>query len=276
MSFKQFGGLNYAAKNNIIGNLYSNSGNLGIITSLGQDNSKIVCQSHLDLSGNSLLHTGSIYFMDGTVQTTAFQTDPTDGSAIFKNGINVYKFAHIYGTLDVSNNTTLNGTLLANSDASFNNSVFINGTLDVSNNTTLHGTLLANSDASFNSSVYIKDTLDVSGSIIVTGSVTASSFYSTSDYRIKDNVQLLNISHSVDDLRPVTYWNKHTKNQDIGFIAHEVQEVLPYLVSGKKDSEEMQTLNYIGLIGILTKEIQELKKRVKELEDKNYKTNKKI
>jgi len=39
-------------------------------------------------------------------------------------------------------------------------------------------------------------------------------------------------------------------------------------VSGEKDGEEMQSLNYIGLIGVLVKEIQELKKRVHILENK--------
>jgi hypothetical protein len=72
----------------------------------------------------------------------------------------------------------------------------------------------------------------------------------------------------VDNLRPVTYLNKNLEKQDIGFIAHEVQEVYPFLVNGVKDGENIQSLNYIGLIGILTKEIQELKKRVKELENK--------
>jgi hypothetical protein len=47
---------------------------------------------------------------------------------------------------------------------------------------------------------------------------------------------------------------------DLGFIAHEVQEVYPFLVEGNKDEEKKQSLNYIGLIAILVKEVQELKK----------------
>jgi hypothetical protein len=39
-------------------------------------------------------------------------------------------------------------------------------------------------------------------------------------------------------------------------------------VEGEKDGEQTQTVNYSGLIGVLIKEIQELKKRVKELENK--------
>jgi hypothetical protein len=51
-------------------------------------------------------------------------------------------------------------------------------------------------------------------------------------------------------------------------LAHEVQEYFPFLVSGEKDGPETQSINYIGLIGVLTKEIQDLKKRVSLLESK--------
>jgi hypothetical protein len=58
-----------------------------------------------------------------------------------------------------------------------------------------------------------------------------------------------------------------TERNDIGFIAHKVQELYPYLVNGEKDSPEFQTLNYSGLIGILVHEIQELKRTVDELKN---------
>jgi hypothetical protein len=53
-----------------------------------------------------------------------------------------------------------------------------------------------------------------------------------------------------------------TQKQDVGLIAHELQAQYPFLVNGIKDGEEMQAVNYIGLIGILIKEIQCLKKEV--------------
>ena len=97
----------------------------------------------------------------------------------------------------------------------------------------------------------------------------STSFNTPSDYRIKANViPLSDTSFSVDLLRPVTYTNKSLGKQDIGFIAHEVQEHFPFLVNGEKDSEEYQTLNYTGLIGLLTKEIQDLKKENKVLREK--------
>jgi len=69
-------------------------------------------------------------------------------------------------------------------------------------------------------------------------------------------------------LKPVSYLNKKQNKQDIGLIAHEVQEVFPCLVTGEKDGEHMQSVNYTGLIPILIKEIQELKKEIKMLKEK--------
>lgn len=98
--------------------------------------------------------------------------------------------------------------------------------------------------------------LDVGGTINYTGSIAASS-----DYRIKGNVVSLNdLSYNVDNLKPIKYINKNINNEDMGFFAHEIQEYFPFLVSGVKDGEHMQTVNYTGLIALLVKEIQDLKK----------------
>ena len=98
--------------------------------------------------------------------------------------------------------------------------------------------------------------------------LTAAAFYPTSDYRIKDNVLDLDEEYTLDNLKPVQYDNKLTGQHDIGFIAHEVQEIFPYLVNGLKDDDfQNQSLNYIGLIGVLVKETKELKKRVRTLKE---------
>ena len=55
----------------------------------------------------------------------------------------------------------------------------------------------------------------------------------------------------------------------MGFLAHEVQEVFPFLVMGEKDGKSMQCLNYNGFIALLVKEVQDLKKQVCELKQEN-------
>jgi len=99
----------------------------------------------------------------------------------------------------------------------------------------------------------------------INGNCKASSFITTSDYRIKENIQLLNNTYNVDNLRPVAYFNTKSGNKDVGLIAHELQEIYPELVTGEKDGENLQSVNYTGLIPILIKEIQDLKKNNLEL-----------
>jgi hypothetical protein len=100
----------------------------------------------------------------------------------------------------------------------------------------------------------------------VSGNVEATSYNATSDYRIKKNLVPLDLTFNVDLLKPVSYVLKHDNDArlNIGFIAHEVQEVYPFLVNGVKDGSFNQSINYNGFIGILTKEIQVLKKRVSD------------
>ena len=107
-----------------------------------------------------------------------------------------------------------------------------------------------------------------STSLQVNGTVTATSFNSTSDYRIKQNVTELSTTDTVDTLRPVRYLNTESKKNDIGLIAHEVQHVYPEIVSGEYNGETNQSLNYSGLIPVLINEIKMLKARVTELEHK--------
>jgi hypothetical protein len=110
--------------------------------------------------------------------------------------------------------------------------------------------------------------INSNGNSTFTGTVDAISYNAPSDYRIKENVELIGSKFTIDNLRPVTYINKLLNKQDMGFIAHELQEQYPFLVTGEKDGPVTQSVNYIGLIALLVKEIQELKQDIKILKMK--------
>ena len=57
-TFRRYGGLNYSANNNITKSYISNSEQTNTNNYSGQQNSKEVFASHIDMSGNSILHTG--------------------------------------------------------------------------------------------------------------------------------------------------------------------------------------------------------------------------
>ena len=106
------------------------------------------------------------------------------------------------------------------------------------------------------------------GNSTVSGTINTNEIVIGSDYRLKTNIKPLDDTFVVDHLRPVEYNKNNCDKKEIGFIAHELQNVYPDFVSGSKDSEALQNVNYINLIGILVNEIQMLKKRVNELESK--------
>ena len=113
-----------------------------------------------------------------------------------------------------------------------------------------------------NGTFWANSSIATGGTISASGTITAGS-----DYRIKEDIKPLQLEdYSVDNLNPVTFKFKKDGKESIGVIAHELQEYFPFLVEGEKDGEQTQTVNYNGLIGVLIKEIQELKGRVKELE----------
>jgi hypothetical protein len=102
--------------------------------------------------------------------------------------------------------------------------------------------------------------MTTNGNITSTRTISAANFHNLSDYRIKSEVvSIVDTTFSLDKLCPKYYLNTQLNTHDIGFLAHEVQSELPFLVNGEKDGDELQTINYTGLIGLMVSEIQQLK-----------------
>jgi Chaperone of endosialidase len=110
------------------------------------------------------------------------------------------------------------------------------------------------------------------GSITQTGA-TSVNYGSGSDYRLKENVQpMSNALAKVNQLNPVTFDWIADKTNGQGFIAHELQAIVPDCVVGEKDSVDAegkpkyQMVDQSKLVGILTKAIQELSAQVTTLQ----------
>jgi hypothetical protein len=77
------------------------------------------------------------------------------------------------------------------------------------------------------------------GNILVNTSSTA--YNTSSDYRLKEDVQpMTGALAKVAALKPVTYKWKSTGDASQGFIAHELQAVVPECVSGEKDATRIE------------------------------------
>ena len=74
-----------------------------------------------------------------------------------------------------------------------------------------------------------------------TGGLTA--YNTSSDYRLKkDIVDLPNALSIISQLQPRQFAWKETGNVTTGFIAHELQAVLPHAVNGKKDETKVEKI----------------------------------
>jgi hypothetical protein len=98
----------------------------------------------------------------------------------------------------------------------------------------------------------------------VTSSGSTTSFVTSSDYRLKDNITpMIGALAKVSALKPVTYKWKIDDTEGEGFIAHELAEVCPIAVHGEKDalnedgSIKSQSIDTSFLVATLTAAIQE-------------------
>jgi hypothetical protein len=120
---------------------------------------------------------------------------------------------------------------------------------------------------------------DISGAQIY-NNTTSVSYATGSDYRLKHDIQpMTGALAKVAQLKPVTYkWNADD-SQSQGFIAHELQEVVPECVTGEKDAVDAdgkpvyQGIDTSFLVATLTAALQEavaeinsLKTRIEALE----------
>ena len=123
------------------------------------------------------------------------------------------------------------------------------------------------------------------GQIKRNGTADEVQYVTTSDYRLKENVNYdFDATTTLKKLKPCEFnWISDEKNTTItGFLAHEVQEVYPHAASGEKDAMETYTdsdgkeqtriepqgIEKSDLVPLLVKTIQELEARITALESK--------
>ena len=108
-------------------------------------------------------------------------------------------------------------------------------------------------------------------------SASSTQYATTSDYRLKENIK--DVENAIDKLKLLKPRNfNFIKKPDVsmdGFIAHELEDVVPLAVDGVKDQmrivdgkEEIypQAVDASKLIPILTKSLQEAITKIEELE----------
>ena len=117
---------------------------------------------------------------------------------------------------------------------------------------------------SFNQILFLNNAGTADIGYIARTNDTSVSYTTTSDYRLKEAVQpMTGALARVAALKPVTYKWKADGSDGQGFIAHELQAVVPDCVSGEKDAVDAdgkpvyQGIDTSFLVATLTAAIQE-------------------
>jgi hypothetical protein len=119
----------------------------------------------------------------------------------------------------------------------------------------------------------------------VNGDIIANSIAGSSDIRFKKNIKTVeNALDKVKALRGVYFnWNKEAfpeKNfgaqDELGFIAQEVEKVVPEIVTKENTKDEYRSVKYDKLVALLVEAIKEQQKQIDSLKIQiNKKNNKK-
>lgn len=139
-------------------------------------------------------------------------------------------------------------------------------------------------------SMYISGSLRISfGDVIpddnsmlyVGGIVSSSSRNTSSDERLKTKIQGLSQGlNQILALRPRSYYLDPKFNPSapqrlhFGFIAQELEQIMPQLVETGSDAAQYKSVNYLGLIPVLTKALQEQQMELEDLDKRVDKLSK--
>jgi Chaperone of endosialidase len=145
----------------------------------------------------------------------------------------------------------------------------VTGAVGITGNTAITGTAAITGATTIASSLTTGTALTVAAlpAITINSPGTSINFNTTSDYRCKNSIRPMQKAlDKIHNLFPYTFKYNGSPEVHQGFLAHELQEVVPQAVTGEKDGDEYQVVDYSKLIPLLTAAIKELAYKVKILE----------
>ena len=196
-----------------------------------------------------------------TANSITTNNNITAGGNIKTNSVTIYANNGIYTTSGVA----ANGTITAGGNITAG-SLYVRGTISCDNTVTATG-YKARSGLSGVYSNWFNIYWTGSAARLWIDNTDLGNISVTSDYRIKKNIETQDSSaiDRIAKIRPVKYEFADYKElfkedgvQREGFIAHELQEVIPSAVDGEKDAEDqIQSLKLDALCSVMVKAIQE-------------------
>ena len=205
---------------------------------------------------------------DGNLSTNNYTYSDDNDTGIFRHGADDASFT-VGGTRAIRRHSSGLITILADSSQSSNGEMIHFGAALAVN---LTGGASNQTHIGLNHQGTRKGYIGIASS----GSSANLIFASSSDYRLKENIKPITGGiERLKNLKPSRFsWKEEPGTEQDGFIAHEVQEIVPEAVSGDKDAINdngtinPQQLDPAKLVPLLTAALQELNERVEALEAK--------
>lgn len=117
------------------------------------------------------------------------------------------------------------------------------------------------------SDLIVEQDIDVGGDLVVDGLMQVNAITTPSDRRLKKDISNLDgVLNTLMLLRPTSYALVDAQSDDrqqYGFIAQELEKVLPDLVH--HNAEDQLSVNYMQIIPLLTAALQEQQKTIEDL-----------
>jgi hypothetical protein len=264
------------------------SGNLTVNgLTVGKGGGNVSSNTAIGGSALSLNTAGSFNTANGyrtlSANTTGYNNTATGADALTSNTTGLFNTAYGSSTLLINStgygNTAIGTKALINNETgTLNTAIGYDAGVSSSNKDLTNTTAIGNG-----ARVTESNTIQLgssTGSTAITkvntsGTVFAAGFTTTSDLRLKSKIApLANSLATVMQLNPVHYFKKGTlastayTREENGFIAQEIQKILPFVVTEGTDENKLLSVDYNSFIPMLTKAIQE---QQKQIEDQNAK-----
>ena len=239
--------------------------------------------------------TGILQLQSGSTPTTAVTIDASQNVGVGTTSVTAGGKLDVNGVIYASNGTAANPSISSRGETNaglffgdngvasflaFSSGGIERGRFDSSGNLLLNTT-----STNSNEKMRIKNGNDTRaiafqsasaaecGYIYINGGGTSTTYSTSSDYRLKEDIApMTGALAKVAQLKPVTYTWKINGSHGQGFIAHELQAVVPDCVSGEKDAVDAegkpvyQGIDTSFLVATLTAAIQEQQALIQDLQ----------
>jgi len=217
-----------------------------------------------------------LYYVDSSNGTNAFLEASEDG-AVFNEAsldddfrIESNNNTHML-FVDGGNDNLIVGNTVVNPASGYSNQAGLgyaaSGQVQIAATSNLATLVLGQNQGTNGSILDFRKQGTVVGSVSVTGSGTT--YNTTSDRRLKENIEpIADATDKLMSMKPVTHTWKADPDADAvhGFIAQEMQDIVPEAVSGEPDDEEMMSMDYGRITPVLVAALQDAHKKIEVLE----------